>query len=59
MSKSAKRICESQEVVFELNERSEFSEKGDLQLACKASTIFGIFLDEQNESRKILKIERE
>ena len=29
-----------QEAVFELNERSEFSEKGDLQLACKASTIF-------------------
>ena len=28
-----------QEAVFELNERSEFSEKGDLQLACKASTI--------------------
>jgi hypothetical protein len=33
VSKSAKRICESQEIVFELNERSEFSEKGDLQLA--------------------------
>jgi len=33
VSKSAKRICESQEAVFELIERSEFSEKGDLQLA--------------------------
>jgi hypothetical protein len=36
VSKSAKRICESQEAVFELKERSEFREKGDLQLACKA-----------------------
>ncbi len=53
------RTLVRQEAVFELNERSEFSEKGDLQLACKASTIFVIFLDEQNESRKILKIARE
>jgi hypothetical protein len=60
VSKSAKRICESQEAVFELNERSEFSEKGDLQIACKASTIAIIFLSETKVSlRKILKIARE
>jgi hypothetical protein len=43
-----------QEAVFELNERSEFSEKGDLQLACKASTIAVIFVNELCEFTKIL-----